>query len=236
MASPASQLSEALLTIRELRFGFPAPGDQAAWVLRIPSFDLRRGEQIALRGESGCGKTTLLNLIAGLRLPSSGSIVLEGTDLTRLGEAERDRFRARHLGYVFQTFHLLQGYTAIENVLVAMSLAGRVDRGRAAALLERVGLGDAMGRYPRELSTGQQQRVAVARAVANRPSLVLADEPTGSLDPKRSLDVLALLHEICAQEKAALLLVSHAPEVLSRCAVVRDFHEVNQLTRTVEEP
>jgi putative ABC transport system ATP-binding protein len=134
--------------------------------------------------------------------------------MTALDEAGRDRLRARRIGYVFQTFNLLQGLSALENVMLAMALAGRADEARARALLERVGLGDRLADRPRQLSAGQQQRVAVARALANRPALVLADEPTGNLDPASAGACLALLRETCLESGAALLLVSHDPAVL----------------------
>jgi putative ABC transport system ATP-binding protein len=134
--------------------------------------------------------------------------------MTSLSESSRDRLRARHLGYVFQTFNLLQGYTALENVELAMRFGIGLDRARARDLLARVGLGDRLNYRPRELSTGQQQRVAVARALANRPSLVLADEPTGNLDPDNAAEVIELLHKACTEIHAALLVVSHDPLVL----------------------
>ena len=150
-------------------------------MIDVESFDLADGEQVALVGGSGTGKTTLLHLIAGILTPDSGRIVISGVDVARLAEAERDVFRGHNIGYVFQTHHLLGGFTALENVLLGMSFTGRPhDPKWARHLLEEVGLSDRLNYKPDKLSVGQQQRVAVARALANRPKLVLADEPTGA--------------------------------------------------------
>src|ERR1017187_10205724 len=151
-------------------------------VIRISQFSLATGEQVALVGESGSGKSTLLNLIAGILLPDGGEILVNGTDPTKLSEAARDRFRAANIGYVFQSFNLLQGFTALENVLLGQ-MFGNGDGGadRAVQLLKSVGLEHRLHHKPRALSVGEQQRVAIARALVNAPPLVLADEPTGSL-------------------------------------------------------
>jgi putative ABC transport system ATP-binding protein len=183
-------------------------------VVRIGHFTVNTGEQVALVGESGSGKSTLLNLIAGILLPDSGEILLNGTDVTKLAEAARDRFRAANIGYVFQSFNLLQGFTALENVLLGQMFAGsRSGAERATKLLETVGLGKRLHHKPRALSVGEQQRVAIARALVNEPSLVLADEPTGSLDAKNGGVVLQLLRKICAENKHTLLVVTHDPKV-----------------------
>lgn len=220
-----------MLTITDLRKSFPSPeaGGRPAEIVSVAHFALGAGEQVALRGESGSGKTTFLNLIAGLLAADSGRIEFDGTNLVALGEAARDRLRAERMGYIFQTFNLLQGFTVLENVVLGMSFGGgRVDRAHARSLLERVGLGSRLQHFPRQLSTGQQQRVAVARALANRPRLVLADEPTGNLDRRRGQEALALIREACAEAGAALLLVSHDPEVLGQFSGVRDFAELNR--------
>ena len=183
---------------------------------------------MALSGSSGSGKTTLLNLIAGILLPDEGSVVLNGQSMSGANEAARDRLRAGLLGYIFQTFNLLQGYTCLENVLLGMSFGGKPDRNRAAALLDRVGLSRRLDYYPRQLSTGQQQRVAVARALANQPKLVLADEPTGNLDPENAAEALGLIRETCMENGAALLLVSHDKDVLGQFDEVHDLLEINK--------
>jgi putative ABC transport system ATP-binding protein len=195
----------------------------------VPSFALDVGEQVALRGESGSGKTTFLHLIAGLLSSDAGELLLDGRNLAKLGEAQRDRLRADTLGYIFQTFNLLQGHTVLENVLLGMAFGRGADRARATALLQRVGLADELRHRPRQLSTGQQQRVAVARALANRPKLVLADEPTGNLDTRHARESLALIREVCRENGAALLLVSHDEQVLAQFERRRDFSDLNKV-------
>ncbi len=183
-----------------------------------------------LAGESGSGKTTFLNLIAGILRPDAGVIQIDGAAVSSLSEAQRDRFRARTIGYIFQTFNLLQGYTCLDNVLLGMSFGAGVNRAFAEELLKRVGLGERLHHRPRQLSSGQQQRVAVARALANRPKLVLADEPTGNLDHKNAREALALIRQACRENGAALLLVSHDREVLGQFDKVQDFSKINRAT------
>ena len=185
----------ALLQIEDLKKSYVSPDGEKTPILFVPEFSMDAGSHVALHGASGSGKTTLLNLIAGVLKADEGKIVLAGHEISALTEAERDRVRARHVGYVFQTFNLLQGYTALENVVLGMMFGRGVDRARAEELLERVGLKDRRDYRPRQLSVGQQQRVAVARALANRPDLVLADEPTGNLDARRSQESLSLMRE-----------------------------------------
>ena len=197
-------------------------------MIDVPAFSLDAGQQVALCGTSGSGKTTFLNLIAGILLPNEGRIELDGCPVSETSEAGRDRLRARTVGYIFQTFNLLQGYTCIENVLLGMSFGPGADRRWACELLERVGLGQRLDHFPRQLSTGQQQRVAVARALANRPKLVLADEPTGNLDPASAAESLGLVRETCRENGAALLLVSHDRKVLGQFDNVRDLADINR--------
>ncbi len=216
-----------MLAITDLRKSFVSPEGTRTEVVRVAAFRLAAGEQAALRGESGSGKTTFLNLIAGILAPDAGRLEIDGEDMAALSEPRRDRLRAAKIGYIFQTFNLLQGYTVLENVVLGMSFGGTPDRARARALLERVGLGRRLDHFPRQLSTGQQQRVAVARALANRPRLVLADEPTGNLDLRNAREALALIREACRENGAALILVSHDEETLSRFDGVRDFSAIN---------
>lgn len=204
----------ALLEITDLRKSFTAPDGSRHDVIRIPRFTLEARTQVALSGTSGTGKTTFLHLIAGILTPDAGRIELDGQPMSALSEAARDRLRAIDIGYIFQTFNLLQGFTVLENVLLGMSFGPGADRGRAEELLKRVGLSGRLHHFPRQLSTGQQQRVAVARALAHRPKLVLADEPTGNLDAASARDALALIRDGCAENQAALLLVSHDQGVL----------------------
>ena len=220
-------LGPLLLNIENLRKSYSTPDGLDLSVVDVPSFSLSAQEHTALCGTSGSGKTTFLNLIAGILQPDGGRIELDGCALSESNEAERDRQRAKTIGYIFQTFNLLQGYSCIENVLLGMHFGSEVDRDWARSLLERVGLGERMDHLPRQLSTGQQQRVAVARALANRPKLVLADEPTGNLDPASAADSLGLIRETCHENGAALLLVSHDRLVLGQFDNVRDLSDIN---------
>jgi ABC-type lipoprotein export system ATPase subunit len=216
-----------VLEIEHLKKSYVSPEGEQSLVIDVPRFVLGEGEQMALEGASGSGKTTLLNLIAGILTPDSGRIVVAGTEMTSLSEAGRDRLRANTMGYAFQTFNLLPGYTALENVLFGMMFGGGADQAFARALLERVGLGDRLNYHPRQLSVGQQQRVAVARALANRPKLVLADEPTGNLDYKHAREALTLICEVCREHGAALLLVSHDRGALAQFARVERLADIN---------
>ena len=218
-----------VLEISGLRKSYRTPEGDTRVVVAVEQFALEAGAQMALEGESGSGKTTFLNLIAGIIKSDAGAIHLDGVDIAKLPESKRDRLRAAALGCVYQSFNLLQGYTALENVLLAMSFGAGRDPQFARALLDRVGLTHRLTYYPRQLSVGQQQRVAVARALANHPKLVLADEPTGNLDSTLAGETLALLRETCAEQTAALLLVSHDREILARFERVEKFRELNRL-------
>ena len=218
-----------MLNVVDLTKSFTAPEGGRVEIVRVPRFELAAGEQRALRGESGSGKTTFLHLIAGILAADGGRAEIDGVDMAALPEVKRDRLRADKLGYIFQTFNLLQGYTVLENVLLGMSFGPRgVDRAHAIEMLGRVGLAHRLGHFPRQLSTGQQQRVAVARALANRPKLVLADEPTGNLDRVSSKEALALIREVCRENGAALLLVSHDDGVLAQFEGMQDFAVINE--------
>ena len=218
----------SLLSISALQKSFRTPEGERKTIVDIPAFSLAAGQQLALRGESGSGKTTFLHLIAGILAADSGSILIDGRDMAALGESGRDRLRAESIGYIFQTFNLLQGYSVLENVMLGMAFGRGSDRAHATAMLERVGLSHRLQHYPRQLSTGQQQRVAVARALANHPKLVLADEPTGNLDHKNARESLALIRDTCRENGAALLLVSHDPGVLAAFEDVQDFATLNR--------
>jgi len=222
-----------LLSLSSLKKSFVSPDGERKLIVDVPHFSLEPGQQLALRGESGSGKTTFLHLIAGILAADEGSILLGDRDMAVLAEHARDRLRAESLGYIFQTFNLLQGYSCLENVLLGMAFGPGADRSRATAMLERVGLGHRLHHRPRQLSTGQQQRVAVARALANHPKLVLADEPTGNLDHRNARESLALIRETCRENGASLLLVSHDPEVLGAFEQVQDFARINQTLKEV---
>jgi putative ABC transport system ATP-binding protein len=218
-----------MLAITDLGKSFSSPEGERVEIVRVPAFALAMGEQVALRGESGSGKTTFLHLIAGILAADRGRVAIDGAEMTALSEPRRDRLRAEKIGYIFQTFNLLQGYTVTENVVLGMSFGPGADRAHARELLTRVGLGHRLDHFPSQLSTGQQQRVAVARALANRPKLVLADEPTGNLDRKHAHESLGLIREVCRENGASLLLVSHDEDVLARFEGVRDFAEINRV-------
>jgi putative ABC transport system ATP-binding protein len=203
---------EAVLRLEAVRKSYPSRDGGALEVLRIPRWEVPAGAEWALVGPSGSGKTTLLHLLAGLRTPDEGTVTVRGTSLGSLSEAARDRFRGAHIGMIFQGLNLLQGLTARENILASTLLAGRRGRddgARADRLLERVGLASRARHLPAELSLGEQQRVAIARALLPRPALLLADEPTGSLDPSRRDAVVTLLREAAREEGATLLVVTH---------------------------
>jgi putative ABC transport system ATP-binding protein len=194
--------------------------DADGWltILDDVSFRVPRGRSLAIVGASGSGKSTLLGLLAGLDLPSEGRVSIFDDDLFAMDEDERAAWRARHLGFVFQNFQLLPQMTALENVALPLELAGDSKaQARAREMLERVGLADRLGHYPRTLSGGEQQRVALARAFAPRPGLLLADEPTGSLDSATGQRIIELLFEMNADSGATLVLVTHDLELAQRC-------------------
>ncbi|MBI4569585.1 MAG: ABC transporter ATP-binding protein [Planctomycetes bacterium] len=220
---------EAHVEVRGLRKSYEAAGAGRVAVVDIERFSVARGDQVALVGRSGSGKSTLLNLIAGILRPDEGTILIGETEITALGESGRDRFRADHVGYVFQSFNLLQAFTALENVMLGQMFARRgANTGRAREALARVGLSDRVAHRPREMSVGQQQRVSVARALVNRPELILADEPTASLDEANSAQVIDLLKEVCAESGATLLLVTHEPWVVERFAARVELARLNR--------
>lgn len=218
-----------MLLLQDVRKSFQEPDGSTLPILNIKQFQVAAGEQVVLMGRSGCGKTTLLHVIAGISRPDAGVVRIDGCDITRLSEAGRDRFRADKIGYVFQTFNLLPGFSALENVLLGMSFAGRrADPARARELLGRVGLGHRLTHRPPMLSVGEQQRVAVARALANRPKLLLADEPTANVDAGHQQQIVELLRASCAEENVALVIVTHTPEVADQFSRVDRLEQFNQ--------
>jgi putative ABC transport system ATP-binding protein len=201
-----------------IRKSFARPGAGRHDVLNVARLAAAAGEHVCLVGGSGSGKTTLLNVVAGITAPDAGRVLVGTTEITALSESRRDRFRARNIGYVFQVFNLLQGYTALENVLLPLRFAGiggRQAAERSARLLERVGLAGKTRHRPAALSVGEQQRVALARAVVCKPTLLLADEPTANLDPANAERALALLREVASEAGATLLVVTHDDRVRS---------------------
>lgn len=210
-------MSASILTARHLSKVVPSTeGDLA--ILHDLSLDLARGDSLAIVGSSGSGKSTLLGLLAGLDLPSTGEVELAGNTLQSLDEDRRARIRAEHVGFVFQSFQLLDNLNALENVMLPLELEGRSDaRQRAAVLLERVGLGQRFTHYPRQLSGGEQQRVAIARAFAAEPAILFADEPTGNLDSQTGERISDLLFELNQERGTTLVLVTHDERLAHRC-------------------
>ena len=193
-------------------------GDSDLVILRDIDLAVTSGEALAVVGASGSGKSTLLALLAGLDTPSSGSVMLDGVDLFSLDEDERAQLRSRVLGFVFQSFQLLPALTALENVMLPLELASAEDaEARAREMLERVGLGERLHHYPKHLSGGEQQRVALARAFVIRPKLLLADEPTGSLDAQSGAQIIELLFELNREQGTTLVLVTHDEALAGRC-------------------
>ncbi|MCC6426099.1 MAG: ABC transporter ATP-binding protein [Phycisphaerales bacterium] len=211
------------LSIRGLRFAYPDAVESGSangqrWTVNVPSLDVAAGEQVLLTAGSGRGKSTLLQLIAGLIDPAEGSVSIAGTNVHSLHGPARDRFRGQAIGMIFQTFNLLHGFSAIENVMAALMFSAippREHRQRAADLLKHLGI-DRIDADPDRLSVGQQQRVAVARAVVCDPALVLADEPTASLDPQNAATAIELIRTVCREKNAALVCVSHDPGMAER--------------------
>lgn len=220
-------MAEPALELTDLRFSYPG----GAAVIDIERYAVDAGEQALLVGSSGSGKSTLLQLIAGLLDAGGGSVKVAGTDVSKLGGARRDEFRGRSIGMVFQTLNLLVGFTAAENVLAALmfgDLPKGEHRARAEELLAKLGV-ERVDAKAESLSIGQQQRVAVARALACGPALVLADEPTASLDPDNARTAMDLLQEVCRDEGAALVCVSHDPAMRERFGRVDELAAINRV-------
>jgi putative ABC transport system ATP-binding protein len=213
----AAQVRASVLKAENLSKHVSSPEGPLAIVHEV-SLDIAAGEPVAIIGTSGAGKSTLLALLAGLDLPTSGRVLLEGIDITQLDEDGRARLRAQRVGFVFQSFHLIASLTALENVMLPLELAGRRDaRQQAFEALKRVGLGKRVAHYPRQLSGGEQQRVALARAFVIQPAVLFADEPTGNLDAMTGARIIELLFELNARAHTTLVLVTHDRELAARC-------------------
>lgn len=212
------------LRFEKLTHTYQSPSLTSREVLNIPNWTIASGQQILVRGVSGSGKTTLFNIAAGLLEPTTGAVSYDKTSLYDLSEAKRDKFRAQHIGYIFQTHYLLNTLSAVENVIMPMVFAKTVPpsqrRKHASDLLTQVGLEDHLHHRPAQLSTGQRMRVAVARALANQPVVVLADEPTASLDTDAANVVMDLIQETCRNNNSILLVSSHDPALTSRFETV----------------
>ncbi|MFN8059345.1 MAG: ABC transporter ATP-binding protein [Vicinamibacterales bacterium] len=213
-------------------------GDRPLTILHPLDLEIAAGRRFAVVGPSGSGKSTLLGLIAGLDQPTTGEIVIDGTNITTLSEDRLARFRGRHIGFVFQAFHLVPSLTALENIMVPLELAGADDAvARAARLLDGVGLRERGHHYPSQLSGGEQQRVAIARALANEPKLILADEPTGNLDSVNGAHIIDVLFQAADDRGATIVLVTHDRELAARadvCLLLRDGRLVERIERPAE--
>ncbi len=232
-ASPRTSDPEAALLLEGVRKGF-TEGGRYHPVLEDLELVVESGSIAALLGPSGSGKSTLLNLVSGIDRPDAGSIQVAGVELPTLSERDRTLFRRKQIGFVFQFFNLIPTLTVEENLLLPMELAGTTsdeDRERVRGLLDRVGLGDRAGAWPDRLSGGEQQRIAVARALAHRPALVLADEPTGNLDRSTGERVLDLLEELVRDTGTTLVMVTHSESAATRADVIHDLDGGRLVTR-----
>lgn len=218
--SPAlAALDAPVLRAVDVWKSYPAAGDEPPLdILRGASLEARPGDATAVMGRSGCGKSTFVGLLAGLDSPSKGRVEIMGRSWSDIPPRELNGFRARNVGVVFQQFHLLEHLTALENARLPFDLSGEAGDERARALLERVGLGHRLSHFPAQMSRGEQQRCAIARTLAMRPRLVLADEPTGSLDARTGREVIDLVFRLAEQENVALIVVTHDASVAARCS------------------
>lgn len=219
------------LLLENVKKSYREPDGSTLPILDIERFEVNEQEQVVLIGESGSGKSTLLNVISGITTADSGKVTIAGTEIASMPEVVRDRFRAERIGFVFQTFNLLPAFSALENVLLGMSFSRKkASRDRAKELLALVGLEHRLNHRPKQMSVGEQQRVAVARALANQPKLLLADEPTANVDVANQETILKLLRDACTQHQIAMLLVTHSQEVASqfeRVETLTDFNKVH---------
>ncbi|MBS0179387.1 MAG: ABC transporter ATP-binding protein [Nitrospira sp.] len=214
---------DPVVSLQKVTKSYSRAGTEVS-VLQDLSFDIPAGTFLAIMGPSGSGKSTLLNVMAGIDRPTSGSVVVAGTRLDGLSEGEMARWRARHIGYVFQTYNLIPVLTAAENVELPLALTHLTRRERAdhvKTALRLVGLGDRMDHYPRQLSGGQEQRVGVARAIVSDPTMILADEPTGNLDRESADDILTLLARLNCELGKTIVMVTHDPRAAERAQMIR---------------
>ena len=228
--------NEPILRIRELTKNYKS-GSRDLTVLNNVSLDVERGSTCAIVGPSGSGKTTLLGLSAGLDVPSSGSVTLNGISLDKLSEDEKAQVRSAHVGFIFQSFNLLPTLTALENVMIPLELKGDKNaRKKAKDLLEKVGLADRAGHYPTQLSGGEQQRVSIARAFANEPSILFADEPTGNLDGETGTTIEELIFRLNTDAGTTLILVTHDLDLAKRAGRVIQMKNGKLFSDTLADP
>lgn len=200
---------EFIMSLRNFSYSY----DSSRLLIKIGEFHLEKGQQMAIRGASGSGKSTFLNLCAGILPCNSGEIVVAGESIRELSESQRDLFRANHIGFIHQQFHLLSNYTALENLLIPMALGGSYDIKSAKSLLANLGIDQHADRKPSHMSIGERQRLATARALVNHPDIILADEPTASLDENNSNNSIDLIKRLCFEKEIALLLVTHSTDI-----------------------
>jgi ABC-type lipoprotein export system ATPase subunit len=216
-----------LITVTNLIKDYKTPDSGTLRVLRIEKLVIEDGKMLGVCGVSGSGKTTLLHILTGLLLPTAGDVLINDVYINRLAEGKRDIFRANHIGYIFQSFNLIPYLSARENILLAMWIGKKMKKPerekRCDELLEQTGLSGRSKHLPEELSGGEQQRVCIARAIANNPSIIVADEPTANLDSQTKFQIIGLIKAICAQNKTTLILSSHDREI------TRDLHEILSL-------
>ena len=218
------------LLLENVKKSYKEPDGTSLPILNIERFELKEKEQVVLIGESGSGKSTLLNVISGITAADSGKVIIAGTEISSMAEVVRDRFRAERIGFVFQTFNLLPAFSALENVLLGMSFSRKKpSRDRAKELLAMVGLEHRLNHHPKQMSVGEQQRVAVARALANQPKLLLADEPTANVDVANQDTILNLLRDACSQHGISMLMVTHSQEVAKQFERVETLADFNQV-------
>lgn len=216
-----NDFDDTILRAENIAKKFRSPDGGTIEVLRGANLSVRRGESVSLRGESGAGKTTFLNIVAGLESPTSGEIFWDGKRIDNLSNAKQAKLRSDFMGFVFQNYCLVPELNALENVCLASRIAGKFDsvaKARAAELLEKVGLKSRIKHLPSQMSGGEKQRVAVARAIVNSPRIILADEPTGNLDESTANEVMDMFLNLCAECGTALLLITHNPDFAKRTA------------------
>lgn len=203
--------------------------------LKLKEIQIEKGKQVAFVGSSGCGKTTLFNLISGMIVPTEGEVWIEKEDITRLPELQRDLFRANHIGYIFQDFNLFPEFTAIQNVLLPMSFSKANKKSemieKARDILNKVGMNEKMNQKVKTLSGGEKQRVAIARSIVNRPDIILADEPTGNLDYKNGIKIMELLQKLAKEENTTLLVITHNQSQFNLFDAIINVEELNEAIR-----
>ncbi len=223
-----------MITIKNIEVSYNDNGEKID-ILKLDNLEIKKGEKVAFIGTSGCGKTTLFNLISGLITPMKGEIIVENTVINRLKEAERDMFRANHIGYIFQDFNLFSEFTVLENVILPMSFSKKFSKKemhkQAIEILKKVGIEKKINQKVKNLSGGEKQRVAIARSVINKPNIILADEPTGNLDYKNGIKIMELIKNISDESESTLLVITHNNSQLEYFDKVINIEEINEVLK-----